>query len=61
MSDPIEIQENERIAFDNGKVEVDTGSNALDFIIIFSLIIGVYVAKKLIDRLIKNINFMRFF
>ena len=53
MSDPIEIQENERIAFDNGKVEVDTGSNVLDFIIIFLLIIGVYVTKKLIDQWIK--------
>ena len=28
-----EIQGNERIAFDGKKVEVDTGSNTLDFII----------------------------
>ena len=48
-----EINANERIAFDNGKVEVDTGSNVLDFIIIFLLIIGVYIGKKLIDRWIK--------
>ena len=48
-----EIKGNERIAFDNGKVEVDTGSNTLDFILIVLLIITLYAGKKLIDRWIK--------
>lgn len=49
----LEIQDNERIAFDGKKVEVDTGSNALDFIIVLLLIVSIYIAKKLIDRWIK--------
>ena len=48
-----EIQCNERIAFDGKKVEVDTGSNTLDFIIVLLLIVSIYIAKKLIDRWIK--------
>jgi len=48
-----EIQGNERIAFDGAKVEVDTGSNTLDFIIVLLLIVSIYIAKKLIDRWIK--------
>lgn len=48
-----EIQGNERIAFDGKKVEVDTGSNTLDFIIVLLLIVSIYIAKKLIDRWIK--------
>jgi len=48
-----EIQDNERIAFDGKKVEVDTGSNTLDFIIVLLLIVSIYIAKKLIDRWIK--------
>jgi len=48
-----EIQGNERIAFDGKKVEVDTGSNTLDFIIVLLLIVCIYIAKKLIDRWIK--------
>jgi len=53
MSETIEIQGNERIAFDNGKVEVDTGSNTLDFVLILALIMSIYVGKKLIDKWIK--------
>tara|TARA_R110002020_G_scaffold137411_1_gene306388 strand:- start:59 stop:226 length:168 start_codon:yes stop_codon:yes gene_type:complete len=49
----VEIIGNERIAFDKGKVEVDTGSNALDFILIVLLIMFVYAGKKLIDKWIK--------
>jgi len=49
----LEIQGNERIAFDGKKVEVDTGSNTLDFIIVLLLIVSIYIAKKLIDRWIK--------
>ena len=48
-----EIQGNERIAFDGAKVEVDTGSNTLDFIIVLLMIVSIYIAKKLIDRWIK--------
>tara|TARA_A100000172_G_scaffold72959_1_gene54326 strand:- start:184 stop:357 length:174 start_codon:yes stop_codon:yes gene_type:complete len=48
-----EIQGNERIAFDGKKVEVDTGSNTLDFIIVLLMIVCIYIAKKLIDRWIK--------
>jgi len=48
-----EIQGNERIAFDGKKVEVDTGSNTLDFLIVLLLIVSIYIAKKLIDRWIK--------
>jgi len=48
-----EIQGNERIAFDGKKVEVDTGSNTLDFIIVLLMIVSIYIAKKLIDRWIK--------
>ena len=48
-----EIQGNERIAFDGKKVEVDTGSNTLDFIIVLLKIVSIYIAKKLIDRWIK--------
>jgi len=48
-----EIQGNERIAFDGKKVEVDTGSNTLDFIIVLLLVVSIYIAKKLIDRWIK--------
>jgi hypothetical protein len=48
-----EIKGNERIAFDGKKVEVDTGSNTLDFIIVLLLIVSIYIAKKLIDRWIK--------
>jgi hypothetical protein len=53
MNESIEITGNERIAFDNGKVEVDTGSNILDFILILLLIMSIYVGKKLIDKWIK--------
>ena len=53
MSEAVEIQGNERIAFDNGKVEVDTGSNTLDFILILLLIMFIYAGKKLIDKWIK--------
>jgi len=49
----LEILGNERIAFDGAKVEVDTGSNTLDFIIVLLLIVSIYIAKKLIDRWIK--------
>ena len=49
----LEIPGNERIAFDGKKVEVDTGSNTLDFIIVLLLIVSIYIAKKLIDRWIK--------
>ena len=48
-----EIQGNERIAFDGKKVEGDTGSNTLDFIIVLLLIVCIYITKKLIDRWIK--------
>ena len=48
-----EIQGNDRIAFDGKKVEVDTGSNTLDFIIVLLMIVSIYIAKKLIDRWIK--------
>ena len=53
MNESIEIIGNERIAFDNGKVEVDTGSNTLDFILILLLIMSIYVGKKLIDKWVK--------
>jgi|TARA_R110000744_G_scaffold275689_3_gene388514 hypothetical protein len=53
MNESIEITGNERIAFDNGKVEVDTGSNTLDFILILLLIMSIYAGKKLIDKWIK--------
>ena len=56
MSDHItsvEIIGNERIAFDNGKVEVDTGSNTLDFILIVLLVMTLYAGKKIIDKWIK--------
>jgi len=49
----VEIISNQRIAFDNGKVEVDTGSNTLDFILIILLIMSIYAGKKLIDKWIK--------
>ena len=49
----VEIRDNERIAFDNGKVEVDTGSNTLDFILILLLVMSIYAGKKLIDKWIK--------
>ena len=49
----MEIQGNERIAFDGTKVEVDTGSNALDFFIVLALIVSIYIAKKLIDKWLK--------
>lgn len=58
---PVQVGETERIIIDGSKVTVDTGNNYLDFIMVFLLIIGVYVAKKLIDKLISKINFMRFF
>lgn len=58
---PVEVGETDRIIIDGSKVTVDTGNNSLDFIMVFLLIIGVYVAKKLIDKLISKINFMRFF
>ena len=53
MNESIEITGNERIDFDNGKVEVDTGSNTLDFILILLLIMSIYAGKKLIDKWIK--------
>ncbi len=53
MNESIEITGNERIAFDNGKVEVNTGSNTLDFILILLLIMYIYAGKKLIDKWIK--------
>ena len=53
MNESIEIISNQRIAFDNGKVEVDTGSNTLDFILILLLIMSIYAGKKLIDKWIK--------
>tara|TARA_R100000900_G_scaffold107491_1_gene83332 strand:- start:44 stop:205 length:162 start_codon:yes stop_codon:yes gene_type:complete len=53
MDESIEITGNERIAFDKGKVEVDTGSNTLDFILILLLIMFIYAGKKLIDKWIK--------
>jgi len=53
MNESIEITGNERIAFDNGKVEVDTGSNTLDFLLILLLIMFIYAGKKLIDKWIK--------
>ena len=53
MNESIEITGNERIVFDNGKVEVDTGSNTLDFILILLLIMSIYAGKKLIDKWIK--------
>ncbi len=53
MNESIEITGNERIAFDNGKIEVDTGSNTLDFILILLLIMSIYAGKKLIDKWIK--------
>jgi len=53
MNESIVITGNERIAFDNGKVEVDTGSNTLDFILILLLIMSIYAGKKLIDKWIK--------
>ena len=56
-----QVGETDRMIIEGTKVTVDTGSNALDFIIVFLLIIGLYLAKKLIDILIKNINWMRFF
>ena len=40
-------------SFDNGKVEVDTGSNTLDFILILLLVMSIYAGKKLIDKWIK--------
>lgn len=49
----MEIQGNERIAFDGTKVEVDTGSNALDFFIVLALIVSIYIAKKLVDKWLK--------
>tara|TARA_X000001382_G_C3093811_1_gene154398 strand:+ start:157 stop:324 length:168 start_codon:yes stop_codon:yes gene_type:complete len=49
----VEIIGNERIAFDKGKVEVDTGSNTLDFFLILALIMSIYVGKKIIDKWIK--------
>ena len=53
MNESTEIKGNERIAFDNGKVEVNTGSNTLDFILILLLIMSIYVGKKLIDKWVK--------
>ena len=58
---PVEVGETDRMIIDGTKVTVDTGNNYLDFLFVFLLIIGVYVAKKLIDKLISKINFMRFF
>lgn len=49
----MQIQGNERIAIDGTKVEVDTGSNALDFIIVLALIVSIYIAKKIVDKWIK--------
>jgi len=57
----VEVGETDRMIIDGTKVTVDTGNNYLDFLFVFLLIIGVYVAKKLIDKLISKINFMRFF
>ena len=58
---PVEVGETDRMIIDGTKVTVDTGNDYLDFLFVFLLIIGVYVAKKLIDKLISKINFMRFF
>ena len=58
---PVEVGETDRMIIDGTKVTVDTGNNYLDFLFVFGGIIGVYVAKKLIDKLISKINFMRFF
>jgi len=46
----VEIQANERIAFDGGKVEVDTGNNYLDFIFVFGGILVLYIGKRIIDK-----------
>ena len=46
----VEIQGNERIAFDGGKVEVDTGNNYLDFIFVFGGILVLYIGKRIIDK-----------
>ena len=58
---PVQVGETDRMIIDGTKVTVDTGNDYLDFLFVFLLIIGVYVAKKLIDKLISKINFMRFF